>query len=538
MTMTGPKPLAQSGAPNTEIGQDNLHWPYQGETLDELLAARPKVSPVPAPDPDEVVVRVEAASICSSDIKVIRMGERHPLFVATGTPPAKTVLGHEVCLRVVAAGTEMSALYPEGLRLGLQPAMKIDGKRAIIGMDLPGGFAQYIVLDGRALGPAAPYVFEVPESLTAAEIALLEPYGCVERAWCPNVRQGLDPTGTALIVAGLNAGDFHASRPLDWAGGVTCVGAVPEGLLAAPAPPSVALGELGETSFDDIIALGDLDADTLTDLAARLATGGMLLQARHTASEGVSRVDPARVHYDSLAFTGTNQTDVLTALAPARQRFDLRKGGTAVVYGAGGAMGRIHVHRLLQMHDGPKVVIATSRKGKRLDDLRADFVPLAQANHRTLIVVEDGALETAAAEHAPDGFDDITVVAPLAQAVERAAGLLAPDGLLSVFAGMPYGETIAFDLASIATGGLRLTGSTGCTTGDMQDVLLRVTTGELSLLDNLKATVGLRALPEALRAVTEGAVSGKIVVYPHAPDRPLVPLTGPLTLSDEAPLRG
>ena len=40
--------------------------------------------------------------------------------------------------------------------LGLQPAMRVDGKRKTIGFDVPGGFAQYLRLDADALNA---YVF-------------------------------------------------------------------------------------------------------------------------------------------------------------------------------------------------------------------------------------------------------------------------------------------------------------------------------------------------------------------------------------------
>jgi D-arabinose 1-dehydrogenase-like Zn-dependent alcohol dehydrogenase len=252
-------------------------------------------------------------------------------------------------------------------------------------------------------------------------------------------------------------------------------------------------------------------------LPTMLAEEGMLLQARQ-APAPVVFVDAARVHYDALAFVGTTESDILRALEPGRQRFDVRPGGVALVHGAGGAMGRIHVHRLLQLETGPRTVIATSRKGRRLADLRADFAAMASARGRELLAVEPDDVAGAISSAAPNGLDDAVVVAPDSDAVAAAAGWLAPDGLLSVFAGFAYGRPVRFDLAGVAVSGKRLTGSTGCSIQDMKDVLGRVASGKLDLLANLKAVGGLKALPRALDAVNRGTVSGKIVIYPQAPD--------------------
>ena len=504
-------------------GRVNLRWRHRGGSLDELLDADPEVVPLAPPAEDEVIARVEAVSICSSDIKVVRMGADHPLL-AQAASGGDTVLGHELSLRVQEVGSRQRHRFHVGQRLALQPAMRIDGKRRIIGFDVPGGFAQYLRLGPDAL---ADYVFEAPESLTAAEIALLEPYGCVERAYQPTARQSLDTNGSVLIVLGPNAGVYHASRPLKWRRTVV-VGA--NGVRLSPSLGTAdetldALTAVGSATFDDILALGELPEAEPALLPGLLTEGGMLLQARRTPARPIP-VDAARVHYDALAFVGTIAADILMALAPERQRFEVRPGGVALVHGAGGAMGRIHVHRLLELENGPGIVIATSRKGARLKELEKDFAPLASARGRILHVVEAENAAATVASVAPTGLDDVVVVVPDSAAVAAAAQWLAPDGLLAVFSGFGYGHPIAFDLAGVAVGGKRLTGSTGCSTKDMKDVLGRVTGGELNLLANLKAVGGLKALPRALDAVNRGVVSGKIVIYPQAPDEPFRAIEG------------
>jgi L-sorbose 1-phosphate reductase len=522
--------LSESGAP----ARVNLRWAHRGGPLHELLDGTPEAVALAPPAPDEVVARVEAVSICSSDIKVVRMGTDHPLL-AKAEGGSDTVLGHEMSLRVEYVGASQASRFSPGQRLALQPAMRINGKRRIIGFDVPGGFAQYLRLGPDAL---ADYVFEAPEELSAAEIALLEPYGCVERAYRPNARQAPARQGSALVVLGPDSARYTASRPLGWKRLVVVAEPdfpVPEFLGDVSARMS-SLVDLDE-AFDDIIALGEIDAQALAQLPALLAERGLLLQARKTLTEPVL-VDAARVHYDALSFVGTSEPDILSAFSPGRQRFDTRAGGVALVHGAGGAMGRIHVHRLLQLANGPAIVIATSRKGRRLADLQTDFAPMAAARGRELIVTAADHMATVIEAAAPRGLDDAVVIAPDADAVAATAQWLAPDGLLAVFAGFAYAQPLLFDLSGVAVTGKRLTGSTGCSIQDMKDVLARAMAGELDLLANLKAVGGLKALPQALDAVNRGTVSGKIVIYPQAPDMPFRTLADGWARANERGLTG
>ncbi|WEX08979.1 alcohol dehydrogenase catalytic domain-containing protein [Chelativorans sp. AA-79] len=513
----------------------NLRWIHRGEPLDTLLRSRPETAPLSPPAPDEVIARVEAVCICSSDIKAVRMGVDHPLL-AESDGNEDTVLGHEVSLRVEQVGEAQRERFRPGQRLGLQPAMRINGRRRTIGFDVPGGFAQYLRLGPDALSG---HVFDVPERLSAAEIALLEPYGCVERAYRPNVRRTLAGNGSALVYLGPGAERYDASRPVRWqrtivVGQDKCI--LPSS-LGIEDERRASLSEIADQRFDDIIALGELDEGALARLPVLLREGGLLLQARQTPARAV-RVDPARIHYDGLAFVGTTDADILQALAPERQRFDVRPGGVALVHGAGGAMGRIHVHRLLQLENGPSTLIATSRNAKRLADLEADFRPMAAAKGKRLVIAETADAEKAVTAAAPSGLDDAVVVVPDPQAVAGAARWLAPGGMLAVFSGFAYGNPILLDLAGVAVSGKRFTGSTGCSVQDMKDVLSRVERGELDLLANLKAISGLKDLPKALEAVDRGAVSGKIVIYPHSPDLPFRLLADPWDGGQEQRLIG
>src|SRR5437773_11416599 len=54
--------------------------------------------PVPAPAPGEIVLRVDAALTCGTDVKTLRRG--HPVMI----PKVPTVFGHEFAGTVTAVG--------------------------------------------------------------------------------------------------------------------------------------------------------------------------------------------------------------------------------------------------------------------------------------------------------------------------------------------------------------------------------------------------------------------------------------------------
>ncbi|HKJ95370.1 MAG TPA: alcohol dehydrogenase catalytic domain-containing protein [Gammaproteobacteria bacterium] len=505
----------------------SLYWALERdvESLENTTLGIETVTP---PGPYQLVVAVEAATICSSDIKVIKLGDQHPLFSGgAASDDFKLVLGHELCLRVVGVGAGLETRFRVGQRLGLQPTIRGHGDYSsqTVGMDIHGGFCQYLKLDERIVAGAEPYVFEVPEDVPAAVLAMLEPYACVERAYRPNARTTFATAGTCLIYCGAGYEDFHLSRELHH-DSTRCIGGTDDWLARSmPGVTGVerfsSLEGLGGERFDDIVVCGDVTPHELEALVSALAKGGVLVHARKEDSPRLIGLDPARIHYHGLSFFGTSQNDIASALHPARQRYDVTPGGVALVHGAGGPMGRIHVHRLLQLADGPETVVATSRSEARRRDLVSDFDALARRSGCSLVVTDGSDIDRIREHYAPDGFTDVAVAAPSAQAVDWAAGQLADDGMLIVFAGMPFGSSASIDLGRISSANRRITGSTSCSVDDEKEVLARIVSGELDPTLNLKAVTGLGSLGRALSTMINGEVSGKIAVFPQVPDMPL-----------------
>ncbi len=127
------------------------------------------------PQPDEVLVRVEACGVCHSDLHMLR-GDWPDVAKRT---PIPATLGHEVVGRVVATGGQVQGI-PAGARVGVgwlystceacefcgDGAENICRHRQVTGLAAPGGFAEHIRMRASHAVPA-------PESLPAEEAAPL-----------------------------------------------------------------------------------------------------------------------------------------------------------------------------------------------------------------------------------------------------------------------------------------------------------------------------------------------------------------------------
>lgn len=131
--------------------------------------------PRPAPQPDEVLVRVEACGVCHSDLHMAS-GD-WPDVAARMRLPA--ILGHEVAGRVVELGRDARGVAV-GDRVGvgwlystcgkcemcLAGAENICNERQVTSLAAPGGFAEFIRI-------AASHAVPIPEPLPSAEAAPL-----------------------------------------------------------------------------------------------------------------------------------------------------------------------------------------------------------------------------------------------------------------------------------------------------------------------------------------------------------------------------
>ncbi|NLF77745.1 MAG: zinc-binding dehydrogenase [Chloroflexi bacterium] len=118
--------------------------------------------PIPVPqEPDDVLVRVRAVGVCGSDLHGYtgQSGRRHP----------PVVMGHEAAGDVVAVGGAVTHVRP-GDRVAIQPLIyRPDPQtgrivRRLIGMNLPGAYAEHTLVPAGNLYPIAA---DVPYAVAA-----------------------------------------------------------------------------------------------------------------------------------------------------------------------------------------------------------------------------------------------------------------------------------------------------------------------------------------------------------------------------------
>ncbi len=533
-----------------------LTWPLYGAGLENLgRGGRPLRWPTPRPAPDQILVRSDAVGLCYSDVKVIRQGSAHPRLYGRDLAARPIVQGHEVALTVVEVGEAWRDRFQPGQRIALQADIYYRGKNLAYGYVFAGGLAQYSLLGPAVLdGDEGCYVIPVPDGLGYAEVALTEPWACVEAAYAPRRRVSVKPGGTLWLLGkpGLTA----AYRlGLAFAGGPPArviatdvpealhrelhAAGVPHAIRDDVAPADYAALAEAETSadFDDIIVL-DPDAERLEAAGRVVSTAGVIAMIGEQPLARPVAVDVGRIHYDYVVYLGKSGHDIGAAYGAVCNRSEVRPGGVAWIVGGGGPMGRMHLQRMLEMPAGPAKIVVAETNLVRNADLVGSFGPLARNKGIELTVINPKLMTepelVAALREAHGGrkFDDIVVIVASVPAIEAALPQLACDGLLVVFGGLARGTLAQLDLSQIYLGCVQITGSAGSTIRDQAAVLGKVAAGHLSTASAVAAVGGLDAARDGMLGLMEGRFPGKMVVYPQVE---AFPLTGLADLKTVAP---
>ena len=170
--------------------------------------------PVPRPGPGELLLRVDAAGICASDIKCFVGSEM--FWKPNGAVRPPVVPGHEFAGVVVATGEGAQELH--GANIGdrvvaeqILPCRQCRYCRrgqywmcephvvfGFMGWQANGGMAEYMLL------PAFSLVHIVPPSITSREAAYIEPLSCALHA----VDRGDISPGDCVVVVVAGAGNI------------------------------------------------------------------------------------------------------------------------------------------------------------------------------------------------------------------------------------------------------------------------------------------------------------------------------------------
>ncbi len=253
-----------------------------------------RVHEVPEPD-GEVMVQVEAATACGTDVKMWRHGHRI-------LPPYPCAFGHETA--GVRTDTGERVLVSDSVACGACAPCR--SKRAQICRDpawVLGGFAECIAAPEAALHP-------IPKDLPAHAAAMAEPLAAAVHA----VARGSDATDVG-IVGGGSMGLMLAALLL--AGGRAVTVADPHAERRAQA---AALGARTTTRLrsHDLVFEAVGRPDAWRDAAAAAAPGAVVVLVGGCPSGTEVSFDPGPLHYEELELRGTfhhDRDDVDRALA-------------------------------------------------------------------------------------------------------------------------------------------------------------------------------------------------------------------------------
>ncbi|MDE0135113.1 MAG: alcohol dehydrogenase catalytic domain-containing protein [Acidimicrobiaceae bacterium] len=528
----------------------NLAWNTYGEGVESIgRDGRPEPVDIPAPAPDQLLVRVDAVGLCFSDVKLIRLGSEHPKLYGRDLSADPIRLGHEATVTVIEVGDDLADTYRTGDRLAIQPDIYLNGRSVAYGYTIPGGLIQYHLIGPEILAAdGVSYVIPVAEGIGYAAAALSEPWACVEAAYTQRRRLWPRTGGTAWIIGHPDdERSYDFGETLHDTARVVLTGVSPRTITAvleatgprtetsvvdAPEPAeysSLVDRETDGEGFDDIVLLDPRSASQVTEVARHIAFRGTLNLVGERPLDGLSSIDFGRLHYDYTAFVGTRGPKIAAAYGEQRNRCDLRPGGLAVFVGAGGPMGQMHVQRALEKADGPAVVIGIDPDRARLDVLADSLGPLAERAGRELIVLNADASDPSVRElvdqrSASAGADDVVVTVPVASVMASAAQLMSPDGMLVFFAGVANGTTGLLDMSRVYLSSAQYTGTSGSTLDDQALVLDKAAQGSLSPDLNLAAVGGIEAGRDGVQAMLDGRFAGKIVIFPQVAGMPLLGL--------------
>ena len=525
------------------IPAQSLTWNMYGAGMENIgRDDKPELFDIPQPKDDQMLVRIDAVSLCFSDYKLILQGGNHPKLYGRDLNKEPGRLGHEAVLTIMKVGRNLQNQFQVGERYAVQPDIYQNGMSTAYGYTIPGGLIQYHLMGKEMLETDhGTGLLKVSDKMGIAEAALLEPWGCVWAAYTQRRRLTPKEDGVMWII-----GQPQMSRNYTFTNSIGRQSTV----ILTNVPSALAEQIRGQCAqviirdnlnisdyqglsqeltdgngFDDIVVLEPHSAEALnaiSKLIARRGTMNMMGQSR----VGLVDADVGRLHYDYIAFIGNAGTEIADSYGEARNRCDLMPEGVAVFVGSGGPMGQMHVQRAIEMANGPKTLIVTDVNDQRLAEIESRFAALTAQNGCTLYTFNPttakGTLYDFVMMHTgSDGADDVVVNVPNAQVMKEAATLMNQNGMLVLFAGVPNGTLAPVDLSDVYLNNMQYTGTSGLTIEDQRIVMENAVAGNIAPAVCVAAISGMNAAKEGLQAMIDSKYPGKILVFPQIVDMPL-----------------
>jgi zinc-binding dehydrogenase len=301
------------------------HKPYAG-SMESMLAASLRSPgalvlderPIPALGPRDVLLSVEATTLCGTDLR-IATGQK-----TNGVTPG-VVLGHEIAARVWRVGSDLSAgvdVPAPGTQVGLAPEIacghcapcasnrsNVCANMRLFGTGVDGGLADLVLVPEEALACITPVAGEI----APPHLALAEPLSCCLRA---TRRLPIASDSRVLVLGTGPIGLIHCGLASSAGARVMACG------RQARLDPARAMGaELttsaqGEDLVHEVLAWTDgVGADViiiavgdtgLVPIAAQCARiGGHVSFFAGFPAGSTAQIDPNLVHYRELTLSGS-----------------------------------------------------------------------------------------------------------------------------------------------------------------------------------------------------------------------------------------
>jgi threonine dehydrogenase-like Zn-dependent dehydrogenase len=525
-----------------EIGNEQMTWPLYGAGLENLgIAGQPVKKEIPQYTDDELLMRIDAVSLCYTDVKEIDAGETHPRLTGRNLKENPIIPGHELSFTVVGVGKDLQNDYKIGERFTIQPDVWVDGKSIPFCFGMDGGYRQYAKVGKEILhGDAGNYLIPIPEDMPYASSAITEPWACVEAAYRMEYRTTFKQGGCALFLGGKNSRTgYRINREwvTEYKPQQIVISGIPEDfrekITALCEALQIEMVELEsnllfktEKKFDDIILL-DCTAAEFDQASKRMANGGILVVLGEHPLNELVEIDLGRLHYDSTYFVGAAGLDIEAAYQQTLPRVSLKAKGKTWILGAGGPMGRLHLQRAIESANGPDLIVASEVTGSRYQALIDFFVPFAKKNQKKLLIVNSeldkaGYMKVMEGIKHDGGFDDIQIMVAVPAVVAESTEYAGKGAVVDLFAGLKRGVTAKINAWKInGPTQIRFVGHSGSGLDDQKAVVERVISGQLKPELSVAAVGGLRQIAAGIQAMKNWVYPGKIVIYPQIADFPL-----------------
>ena len=524
-----------------------LSWKLYGAGFENLgINGLPEKVPMRLPGNDQILVRIDAVGICYSDVKLLQLGEKHSKLAGVNLKETPTSPGHEISLTVVRVGKHLQDQFFPGQRYAILPEVVHSGKKMTYGFNIPGGLSQYQLIGAELLKTDhGVCLLGLDDSTGYAEACLLEPWGSVYSSY-DETRRLLPKRGGKMLI--INDPDSPTENSfstfLDFPELILFAGdnkilelAIKDkskNVLTVANPKIADYPRLAEEytegrGFDDIVLLNPKSAAQVEALIKVMAPGGTINFVGKQPLEEEVKLDASRIHYDFLSLIGNPGPDIAASYDVQRNRADFLPGGTAVMLGAAGPMGQVHVQVAISNLAGPKTIIITDVNQDRLNRIASKFDRLASEFNKSLFMINPASTQENLSIIIKEitgstVVDDVIVLVPEQIVLNEAASLLHSNSMVNLFAGTPAGINLPVDISDIYLGGLQIKGSSGLSFKHLEKVHKLARQRKININASVAAVGGMEAASDAIQAAERRQFSGKIIIYPQLTSLPLIGL--------------